>query len=102
MVFFMIFSKIFKKPSLDFQKFKNLEDLNPVVGTCGVISGVANHASEYDCSNPRNFRDLMFFKVFKNFSKNLDIKIFNKIEVPIFIVRLCQGTPRSCNFCLQI
>ena len=37
-----------------------------------------------------------------NFSENLDTKNFTKCEAPISVVRLCQGTLRSCEYCLQI
>ena len=56
----MIFSKIFE---IDFKKFQNFEDLNTVVENCEgtELSGNANLASKYDCSNPCSFRDMTFF-----------------------------------------
>ena len=31
----------------------------------------------------------------QNFSENVDIKSFTKLEITIYVVRLYQGTPRS-------
>ena len=49
-----------------------------------VLSGVANLAFEYGCSNLCSFQNMTFFlDFFKIFSKNLDIKIFTKLEITI-------------------
>ena len=73
-----------------------------------VLSGVANVASEYGCSNPCRFREMTFFGFLRNyekklrcrkipkrflgflqtFSENLDIKVFTKFEITISVVRL--------------
>ena len=62
-----------------------------------VLSGVANLASEFDCSYFCSFffRDLKFFRIFQDFSKNLDMKSFTKIENLISISRFFQDTPGS-------
>ena len=60
-------------------------------------------ASEFGCSNSCSFRDMTFFyDFFQNFSENLSLKIFKKLEFIIFLVRLCRGTRSSCEFFLQI
>ena len=65
-----------------------------------ILSGVANLAFDYGCSNLCSFRDVTFFllRFFQNFSENLDIKILTKFENTISVVRLCPGTLRSCDF----
>ena len=64
-----------------------------------ILSGVANLAFDYGCSNQCSFRDVTFFlRFFQNFSENLDIKNLTKFEVTISVVRLCPGTLRSCEF----
>ena len=51
------------------------------MGPVRKLSGVANIASKYDCSNPFTFRDLTFFlNFFQTFSENFDAKISTKIE----------------------
>ena len=37
----------------------------------------------------------VFLGFFQNFSENLGIKSFAKLEIPISVVRLCLGTLRS-------
>ena len=61
---------------------KKVQILNPVVGrgAIRVLSGVANLASHYDCSNPCSFRDITFVVIF--FSKNLNYFFF-KIWISI-------------------
>ena len=50
MTFFMIFSEIFKK-KINVEKFQKFEDLNFVLESVRVLSGVAKLSSEYGCSN---------------------------------------------------
>ena len=60
----------------DIENYKEVEDLNPVVGYCeGTL--------------------WFFFGFFQNFSEKLDIKNFTKLEISICVVRLSQGTLRS-------
>ena len=90
-LFVFFFQKVFRKPKFNF--VSKIELHNPVVGGCQStlkVSGVANLASENDCSNLCSFRDLMSFRIFQR------TKIFN------YLVRLFRGIPRSCDFCFQI
>ena len=50
-----------------------------------VLSGVANLASKYDCSNPFSFRDMTFFVIFQN-------KISKKIK-SIFLQNMKNRNP---------
>ena len=90
MTFFMIFSEIFKK-KLDIKKFQNFEDLSPVIGICeGTLMGL-------------NILPLNMFRIFSQFFRELGYKYsFIKLEITISLVRLFQGTLKSCELCLQI
>ena len=47
-----------------------------------VLSGVANIASKYECSNSCSFRDITFFVIFsKKFLQNLNEIFFFKIWI---------------------
>ena len=96
--FLWFFQKFPKKT--DFKNSKKFSIL--LLEIVRVLSGLATLASEYDCSNPCFFGDMTFFRIFRSFSKNIDIEKFTKFEVLISIVRLCQGTNRSCDFFLQM
>ena len=64
---------------------------------------VANLASNSHFSNHCSFQDMTFFMIFfQNFSENLDIKNFTKLEIRISVVNLCRGTLKSCEFCLPV
>ena len=45
-----------------------------------VLSGVANLAFDFGCSNPCSFRDITFF--FQIFSENLDKKFHKNLKLP--------------------
>ena len=49
------------------------------MGILRVLSGIANLASNYDCSNPCSFRDMTIFVVFQKIFRKLIIIFFRKI-----------------------
>ena len=60
------------------------------------LSGVANRACEYICSNPCSFGDMTFFRIFsKIFKKNLDVEKFKNLEDLNPVVGICEGTLRG-------
>ena len=97
----MIFSKSFK--NLDFKKSTTFKISMLLLDIVKILSGVANLAFDYGCSNPCSFRDMTFFWIFfQIFTENLDLKNFRKLEIIISVVRLYQVTLRSCEFRSQI
>ena len=75
MTFF--FSQNFQKIYVLFSKF---DIPNPVVGAFRVLSGVANLASKYDCSNICSFRDMTFLMVsISFFIENLNLEVFQNL-----------------------
>ena len=87
---FLWFFPKFSKKYLEVKKFQNFEDINHVIGICEAAQILVV------------FEIWRFLGFFQNFSENLRLKIFTKLEIIIFLVRLCRGTHRSCEFCLQI
>ena len=89
------FQKFFR--SLDFKKnSKTLKISILLLEFVSVLSGVAKLASDYGCSNSFSFRDMTFFWIF--FIRKIRYKKNHKTWNTISVVRLCQGTLRSCEF----
>ena len=67
---------------------KKVQILNPVVGrgAIRVLSGVANLASHYDCSDPCSFRDITFVVIF---FKKLELFFCSKFEFLYPVVGCC-------------
>ena len=100
---FLWFYPKFSK-NLNFKKFQNFKDLNPVIGNCeGTLRGLQILTLSIAAQILVVFEIWRFFRIFfQNFSEYLIIKNFAKLEIIISVVRLCQGTLWSCEFCLQI
>ena len=92
----MIFSKVFKKPKLNFISSK-FEFPNRFVWSSqnGLkVSGVANLASNCDCSSLYSFPDVTFFVFFfKKISENLNLFFLQILEFIAPVVGSRQSTP---------
>ena len=71
-----------------------MEILTLLLDIVRVLSGVANLASDYDCSNPCSFRDMTFFMILSEFEKNLNVKKFQNFKDLNPVIGICEGTLR--------
>ena len=81
MMFFVIFSKIFRKLEL-LLVFKNLKFPTLYLGPVRVLSKIANLASKYDCSILCSFQDVTFFVIFFKFFRKCKLIIFQNLKFP--------------------
>ena len=69
-----------------------------------VLSGVADLASKYGCSNLCSSPKITFFFVilFQKIFRKLEFSFFSNFEIPISVVGGCQSTLRGCKSFLKI